>query len=335
MKSSLFVLWILTLTACGGHGTGFGDDAGGEDAANDAPFGTGDSGNGFGDSGFELDGQTGDAGGGTPLIYAHTDSELYSMDPTSQSVIDIGPFSDGSSSTPVITDLAVNAGGDVWVCSETTIYTAVVPKTSGTVKITKVADISLKTGQKFYALGFAPANVLTTNEVLVAGDNKGELYAIATNGTTTDLGNFGTDGSGGVYELSGDVVFYVQNGKPRGLATVRLYKNSQTGNDDILAEIDVAAMQTAYTSKTPATLKKQFLGTGTGFGDLFGVGAWNDNVYAFARAHTVNSQPVQAQLIQIGASGTGTSIQTFANITSGWSGAGVTTSATITILPPN
>lgn len=317
--------------------TALGCSAGPDNAFNDKSDSGArdDSGNllSQGDASFGGDGAIPDAG--VSVIYAHTDSELYVMDPNNQAITDIGPFSDGSSNTPVITDLAVNQAGAVWVCSEAALYTAKVPASHGTVTLTKVANIALAVGQKFYALGFAPAGALDSGETLVAGDNKGELYAVATNGATTDLGNFGTDGSGGIYELSGDVVFYVQNGKPRGLATVRLYKSGTTSNNDILAEIDMTALQTAYTSKTPGNLKKQFLGTGTGFGDLFGVGAWNDSVYAFSRAHTVNSQLIPAQLIQIGASGVGTSLQTFSSISAGFSGAGVTTSAPVTVLPPN
>ena len=39
-----------------------------------------------------------------------------------------------------------------------------------------------------------------------------------------------------------------------------------------------------------------------------------------------------AQLVEVGMSGTGTSLKQFPNISSGWSGAGVTTSASITVV---
>ena len=74
----------------------------------------------------------------------------------------------------------------------------------------------------------------------------------------------------------------------------------------------------------------KLLGTGTGFGDLFGIGAWGNSVYAFSRAASSGSQP--AQLVQIGSSGTGLSLQSFATITSGWSGAGVTTKAPVSVV---
>jgi hypothetical protein len=244
---------------------------------------------------------------------------------------DVGAFDDGSGTTPTITDLAVNANGDVWVNSETAIYRASIPSGSGNVALTLVSNIAASSGQKFYALGFTPANVLGSSETLVAGDSYGVLYAIETNGQTVKLGSFGTDSSGATYELSGDVMFYVDNGTPRGLATVRSCKGSTcSSSNDILAEIDVAAMASAYQTKSPAaSLKKQFLGSGTGYGHLFGIGAWNNQVYAFSRA----SGSTPAQLVTIDGTGTGQVVQSFSQISGGWSGAGVTTNAKVTVLP--
>ena len=213
--------------------------------------------------------------------------------------------------------------------SESAIYRATIG--SGKVSLSLVAQIALHTSQKFYALGFAPAGVLGSNETLVAGDNLGVLYAVETSGQTVQLGSFGVDKSGNPYELSGDIVFYTQNNAPRGLATVRSCpKGSCSSTNDILAEIDVTAMSAAYASKSPASsLKKQLLGAGTGFGHLYGVGAWNDSVFAFARA----SSSTPAQLVVIDGTGAGKVVKTFGDISAGWSGAGVTTKAPISVLP--
>jgi hypothetical protein len=321
--------WMFMLlgaaVACGGSHSGFGDDDGEDDAgsSSDAPFHPNDSG-----MVPNADGSAGSDGGGPALIYAHTDTELYTLDPNSHQVTDIGPFSLGAQ-TPVITDLAVDANGNVWVNSETAIYTAAVPSAPGPVVLTLVANISAKSNQKFYALGFAPANVLDASETLVGGDSDGALWAIATNGTTTELGTFGTDSKGNAYELSGDIVFYVQNGVPLGLATIRSCpQGTCSTTNDLLAEVDVAAMTAAYKSSTPGKLLKQLIGSGTGYGRLFGVGAWNDSVYAFSREAT--SSP--AELVQIGSNGSGQVLETFSQINSGWSGAGVTTKAPITVV---
>jgi hypothetical protein len=284
------------------------------------------------DGGFTLNNNNNGQSGGAALIYAHSDTELYAFDPSALTMTDVGPFDDGSGSTPTITDLAVNANGDVWVNSETAIYHATVPSSGGNVSLSLVANIAGSSGQKFYALGFAPAGVLGSAETLVAGDSLGVLYAIETTGAVTELGSFGSSSSGDVYELSGDVMFYLDNGTPRGLATVRSCSKSGSCDDsnDILAEIDVSAMSSAYQSKSPATsLKKQFLGNGTGYGRLFGVGAWNNQVFAFSR----ESGSTPAQLVAIDGTGNGTVVQTFGQITSGWSGAGVTTNAKVTVLP--
>lgn len=318
-----FLVFSLAL-GCGPRGTSF-DDAGSDAGVED----TGGNLDGFtqGDTGI-------DGGGAIAVIYAHTDEILYVMNPMSMAVTQVGPFSDGTSTSLVITDLAVNQSGDVWVNDINTIYKAQVPMPTGTVKLTKVVDIAVKQNQRFYALGFTPPNVLGTDEMLVAGDSLGDLYAIAPNGMTTQLGSFGPGPNGSVYGLSGDVMFYLQNGKTRGLATVRPYLNgtATVTNNDILAEIDVAAMQTAFMTKTPGLLKKQFLGTGTLQGRLYGIGAWNDSVYAFQR---LGSNNFPAELVQINAQGTAKVIQMFPNITVGWSGAGVTTNAPVTVLPPN
>ncbi len=326
MKLSLSISALLALLfGCAGTHTGFGntDDAGNKNE--DGGFNVGN------DSGMKPsgDGGEGDGGGGPALIYAHSDTELFTLDPTTQAITDIGPFSLSTGTTPTITDLAVDANGNVWVNSETAIYTAAVPTAPGPVALTLVATIATAKSQYFYALGFTPAGVLEAGETLVAGDNTGSLYAIETNGTTTNLGSFGTDSNSNKYELSGDIVFYTQNGTARGLATIRSCASSCTTTNDFLAEVNVPAMVAAYQSKTPGNLNKQVIGSGTGFGRLFGLGAWEGNAYAFSRS----ASGAPAQLIEINSSGTGSSIKTFSQITAGWSGAGVTTKAPITVLP--
>jgi hypothetical protein len=328
MKTSL-VLVCASVIGCGGSSqTGFaltGD--GGTASQGDAGGGGGGTQLG-GDAGLSPDSGSGTGGSsGPPLIYAHTDTELYSMDPTTHAVTDIGPFSDGSGSTPTITDLAVDGSGDVFVNSETAIYTATIP-TSGTGTVNITLRAQLQTGTKFYALGFTPAGTLESGESLIAGDSAGSLYYIPSTGSSVVPQNLG--GFGGSWELSGDVVFFTSNGSTIGLATIRQCDPTCDTKNDSLAEIDMAALKQAYTSQTPSTaLLQQVLGSGTGFGDLFGIGAWGSSVYAFSREQ---SGGTPAQLVQVDSSGTGTSLQSFTNITSGWSGAGVTTKAPVTIL---
>jgi hypothetical protein len=140
------------------------------------------------------------------------------------------------------------------------------------------------------------------------------------------------------------------NNNPTGLATIRSCPPPGMGycvnTDDYLAGIDMTALATAYTSHTPATTLNKGIyggsmtstGSGTGFGDLFGLGAWEGDVFGFARAKT-GMTPSPPMLISIqtaagASSGVGTMVTNAFSFTNGWSGAGVSTKVTITVPPP-
>jgi hypothetical protein len=316
--------------ACGSSNNqqGFGNPDDGGSSSSGGGSGGSSGGSGGSSGGTFGDASSSSSGGqmGPAIIYAHTDTELWTMDPTmNNKLTDIGPFSVGGGTTPTITDLAVDASGNVFVNSETAIYTAMLPP-SGTGTVSLTIHTQLPSTSKFYALGFTPPGTLETNQSLIAGDSAGNLYYIPSSNTATPqlLGGFG-----GSWALSGDVVFFSNNGATLGLATIRTCNGSCTKTNDSLAEIDVAAMKANYTSGgSSMPLLKQVFGSGTGYGELFGIGAWGNNVYAFSRAYSGNS----AQLVQVGMSGTGTPLMQFPTITSGWSGAGVTTTAPITVV---
>jgi hypothetical protein len=333
----------------GGSGGGNGSSSGGAGSSSGSGFG-GDGGNQFGD-GSTVTPPTGDGGTTvTTTIYAHTDNTLYSMDPVTKATTLVGTFAGvgGGSTDSAVTDLAVDANGDVFVNTESVIYKAALPATlPGTVTLTKLA--ALQTSNRFYALAFAPAGALEpSNETLIGGDGSGELWAIDTStGATTDLGHFGNDPStpNNVFALSGDLVFYTDaSGKATGLATIRSCKASSTSSSscgkDFLAGVDMTALAGAYTSKTPAASLLGGIyggstsgpGSGTGYADVFGLGAWQGSVFGFTR-HTSSDPPT---LILIDpTSGAGQQIATF-NFpnNNGWSGAGVTTKVTISVPNP-
>lgn len=345
-----YAITFLLVAGCASHKTTFdGDDSGlsmmGDDGGG-TMFG-GDSGTlGPGsDSGM----QPGDDGSvTTTTIYANTDDSLYSMDPKTMAVTLVGKFVGlgGGTNDTTVTDVAVDANDEVFVNSESVVYKAAVPKNPGSVQLTKVASIALKQGQKFYALAFAPAGVLAQNETLVGGDGYGELYSIdTTNGSTKDLGNFGNDSAhpGNIFALSGDVVFYNDaNNKPTGLATIRsCTKNTTTciKTSDFLAGVDMTALANAYKSGTPGALLSGIYGgsmngpgPGTGYGDLFGLGAWQGSVFAFERKINTSNPQLLSVSTQNGA---GSVISSNFAFTNGWSGAGVTTKVTVNVpLPP-
>jgi hypothetical protein len=342
-----------------GSGGGSNSSGGGSNSSGSSG-GSNSSGSGSGSFGSSSSsGGSSDAGGDVIVtvkttIYANTDDTLYSVDPMTNAVTEIGPIAgaaEGGAGT--MTDCAVDANGDVYLNSESAVYKATLPSsTPGTVNITQVA--SLGSGTYFYALAFAPAGALdANNETLVGGDSKGNLYSINTqSGTTTNLGSFGNDASGActtapcVFELSGDVVFYQDSmGNPTGLATIRSCPSmgkSSGCSADWLAGVDMTALKTAYTSGMPAaSLLKGIYGApqsgattgpGTGYHDVFGLGAWNTEVFGFTRHTSSQSAPM---LIKIDTStGAGTMVSNNFSFMNGWSGAGVTTKVTITVPPP-
>jgi hypothetical protein len=343
---------ILVTGCSASSGSGFDDGTG------DAAVGS-DGASSDGGAGQQLDasfgGEAGSPGPGeggtaTTTIYANTDDSLYSMDPRTKTVALLGKFAGmgGGTGDNNVTDCAVNGNGEVFVNTESVVYKATLPSTPGVVQLTKVASIALKQGQRFYALAFAPAGVLGAGETLVGGDGNGELWSIdATNGTTRDLGAFGADPrrSGNVFALSGDVVFYTDaNAKPTGLATIRSCQKGTsncTSSDDYLAGIDMGALAAAFNSSTPApTLLAGIYGgsstnpgSGTSAGELFGLGAWEGDVYAFERASA--SATKTPALLQIDTtSGKGNVVSSSFSFTNGWSGAGVTTKVTVSVPPP-
>jgi hypothetical protein len=322
---------LALVAACSASSRSFDGDT--PDAGDDAGTGTFDKDSG-GDSSFDAGTTT------TTVIYANTDDTLYALDPASNALTQIGKFTGVVGN---VTDCAVNANGDLFVNTDSEIYKAALPSGAGDVALTKVATISAQPNQRFFALGFAPAGVLGANEALVGGDGNGELYYIdQATGATKDLGSFGPDKTN-VFALSGDIVFYTEAGKATGLATIRSCKSGGTNcttTNDYLAGIDIAALTTAFTSGTPAKSLNAGIyggstsskGPGIGKGDVFGLGAWQGNVYGFVRSGGNGGVPAMVSIdTTSGAAKTTTPSGSFTN---GWSGACVTTKVTVNVPPP-
>jgi hypothetical protein len=332
---------LFSVLGCGAHGHGFDNNGGDPDSG---LIGASDSG---------MLGQGGDAGSQgdagtvvTTTIYANTDDSLYTMDPKTMAITLVGSFvgMSGATGDSSVTDVAVDANDEVFVNTESVVYRATLPNGPGKVQLAKVASIALKQGQHFYALAFVPAGVLGQSETLVGGDGYGELYSIDTsNGSTKDLGDFGPDAQhpGNVLALSGDLVFYADaNNKATGLATIRSCTKGTTTcikGSDFLAGVDMSALANAWKSGTPGALlagiyggSMQSPGPGTGYGDLFGLGAWQGSVFAFER-HTTTS----ARLLSLSTqNGSGSVLSSNFSFTNGWSGAGVTTKVSVNVPPP-
>jgi hypothetical protein len=340
-------------SSSGSSGSGSGSSSGGGSGGS-----SGSSSGSFGDDGGSVGDDSGDGGPiVTNTIYAHTDDTLYSVDPATKAVTMVGPFAgtSDSSTDSTVTDLAVDSNDEVYVNTESVVYKAALPASNpGTVSLTKVATI--QGTAKFYALAFAPVGALDpANETLIGGDSNGALWWInTTSGATVSLGTFGANGTGATFVLSGDIVFYNDaSNTATGLATIRSCPTGKTNTitncgNDFLASVDMTALKTAYTSGTAAASLLGGIygattsggmttgpGNGTGFGDVFGLGAWNSTVFGFTRS--ITTPAAAAQLITIDTtSGVGTSVQsfTFTKPDTGWSGAGVTTKVTISVPKP-
>jgi hypothetical protein len=325
------MLVVVSLVACGG-GSKFNDDAGTPpgDASTqgDAPF-SNDSGN------VNLDGATqSDAPttGGKTLLYAHTNTTLYELDPANLTapIQTVGDFDciGGNGQPSSMTDLAVDKNGNLYAVSQVAAYPLQI---QGNV-VHCAATWKLPQGSAFYGLTFAPENTVAAAETLVAANSAGNIYEIDSQGNTTILGNFGKDASNNTYELSGDIVFLANNGTPIGFATVRACPNGSCATSDTLVEIDMSKLKPNNTTSVVKSVRG-VLHQGTGcqnatqppsFGKMYGIAAYQNQVFGFSHDTgivTIDNTDASVCLVSVppGIS---------------WSGAGVTTVAPV-IAPPN
>ncbi len=273
-----------------------------------------------GDGGlFVFDGgPTGGSGGasaGPTVIYASTDTTLYRLDPSSPNlaVTEVGLFDcigAGANQYKAMTDIAVDRNENLWGITGH-VVTPLTIEAGGNIKCgAKTNLVNGSPGQNlptFYALTMAPLGVIDPNlEVLMAADSLGNLWAIDAAGKTTQHGSFGTvpanDGNGYTYdsanvgkvwEISGDLVFLANNGKPVGFATVRDCPNppSTTGcnKTDTLLEIDMTKLAAEGTSVVAKAIRGAIVkapgcsDSVTAYGSMYGIAAWNDQVYGFSR----------------------------------------------------
>jgi hypothetical protein len=227
------IILTLALVACGPSRGG----GGGADAPGTMGSGSG-SNNGSGN------------GNGSYLVYAHSDTVLYSIDLGSKSLVTIGKFN--APNSDVITDLAVAPNGTIYTISNTALYTA--SATDG--HVTKVGSLAA-CGQQGVAL------TTTSDGRLWIGDYMGAICQIDISGATPVLKAPVTMQGG--YALSGDMVG-IGNGTVFGSA----YKlsDSQTQNDNILVTVDVT---TGAVTQLGAT----------GYPKLFGVSFAQNQVFGF------------------------------------------------------
>lgn len=288
-RATLIFTVALGAAACSasGRSTGFDDDGGAGSSGGLVPGSSG----GLGGDGGTLDGT---APSGAPLLYAHTDTTLFQLDPQNIGgpMTTVGDFDCVGSSGPAktMTDLAVSKDGKLYGVSEGAAFPLTIQGSTVHCETTWPLPMT-----KFYGLTVAPENTLGPQEVLIAAAGQGGgLYQIdATSGIPTQVGTLGTDPKSGLaWELSGDIVFLANGGMPVGFATVRTCpSNKPCATTDTLIEVDVKAIkpgkQSVLKSVRGPTTKGSWCtnsASPNSFGSMFGIVAYKDVVYGFSRA---------------------------------------------------
>ncbi len=297
----------------------------------------------------------GTGGGGVSSAYAHTNTDLFRIDPSQQNLAltHIGAFDcigTGAGQDTSMTDLAVDSTGDVWAISAHNVYKLTLPLGTGPVHCATTYSLTGVSNNTFYGLTFAPVGVIDpAKEVLVASNTAGQLWELDVSTmpvTGTQRGTFGTvptsDGHGHTYkypntpwELSGDIVFLANNGNPLAFATVRDCQSppssSNCDSSDTLIEIDTTKLTpgTQVVTKTMGGIRGMVTKSATcndtvnsTYGSMYGIAAYQDKVFGFSHQGyvvTIDNNDATACL----------ALQT---TNDSWAGAAITTVAPV--VPP-
>jgi hypothetical protein len=200
----------------------------------------------------------GSGSGGSYIVYAHSDTVLYSIDLANKSLVTVGPFN--SPNHESMTDLAVAPDGTIYVISETYLYTA----NPSTGQLTQIGPLSA-CGTRTVAL------TTTMNGQIWAGDFNGALCQIDISVSPPTIGAPVTMGSG--MALTGDFVG-VDDGTIFGTAyKIGDKSGSGTQANNVLVKVDLPSG-----AVTP-------IGS-TGYPELFGVAFQQGQVFGFTHDGT-------------------------------------------------
>jgi hypothetical protein len=201
------------------------------------------------------------------LVYAHTASELYRIDPRALTLRSVGRFefaADGQDHQ--MTDIAVNARGEIWGITFNAIYRI----DATTARCTLVSPLQ---GQ-YNGLTFVPVGVLNPSaEVLVAVEGAGTYYVVNTSdGRVQRLGMLGA------YPSSGDMV---------SIASAETWAIVKVRGEDHLARVDLRGGVTTLVGPT-------------GVNDLWGLGYWRARLYGFSEGGVfVTIDPVTGRATEV------------------------------------
>jgi hypothetical protein len=219
-------------------------------------------------------------------VYAHTASQLFTMDVTSHAITSVGNFK-GSGYSGSMTDIALDEYGVLWGVTFNDLYVCDATDAS----CAKLASLP----QMFNGLTMVPRGTLDPHQdALVGIANSGDWYRIKVTGTLqAQLTKIGAYGAG--YTNAGDVFSIA------GVGTFGAVNKSGGSNVIVTCDPVTGAVQTE-------------LGPVTGHTRVYGLAGWQGVVFAFDENGDVLSiDPVTA------------AVQLLKSTSHAWWGAGVTT----------
>lgn len=299
---------------------------------------------------------------GETVLYAHTNATLFRLDPEDPLLAStaVGDFDClGGPGAQSMTDLAVDRDGKLYGISQKRIFLDM--KIGAGVVECATRGVDLLTPGAFFGGSFAPVGTLSPGkESLIVANSEGKIFDVdLTNGTLTEVGNFGkvppNDGRGHNYptkhvgtawELSGDIVFAENQGAPVGFATLRDCPNppSTTGCSrvDTLVEIDVRRLSKTNPTNVVRQVRGQVVKSAQcgdsqndAYGSVYGIAAFGGDIFGFSRTRVSDTGPLSSLVVRIkNVDGTACLLaDRTGDAAGGWAGAGVTTIVPV-IAPP-
>ena len=202
------------------------------------------------------------------LVYAHSSSVLWAVDPRTNTLRNVGTFSFAAGAPPdhSMTDVAVDANGGLVGTTSSALYRI----DTASAACTLIAMLPIPSGvgsAGFVGLTYLPAGTLDpSSEVLVGGASNGTYWRIdPSTGIATMLGQMRVGST--TYQLSGDFVSVQGAGT---FATVRT-ANASSGSPDQLARVN------------ESTGELTLIGS-TGFQQIFGLAYYRNTLYGFTNA---------------------------------------------------
>lgn len=248
-----------------GQAGGAGQDGGDAGSAGQVggSAGAGVGGNGGTDGGDAgASGDSGAGGNGDPLpevslVYAHSPTDLYKLDPVTKEVALVGKLDCLSGGE--LYDLAIDSKGYMVGCSSSTLV-VIDPYTA---KCKKLAN-----GAFPNSLTFIPKGILDANAEALVGYVEDKYIRIdPVNGKRTDIGSLNPNATGVSWVSSGDIVSIIGD---KTYLTAHPDDFAFSGNDSIL-EVD------------PKSGKALALIGNTGHPKLWGLAYWASVAYGFSQ----------------------------------------------------